>query len=399
MLQTTPALSEDRVQAWTFEQTVRQVLATHPAILSQQSSYDAAKADLDTASWQRYPAPDLAANKQENGPSNTVLTLQQPLWTGGRITADIDGAKSRLDAAEAVLNETRRDVTLNLISAYTETLRLQARQEYAVTNVREHKKLLELVSRRVEQEVTPPVDESLAQSRLYQAMNQLSSETEALSNAMAQLSQLAGRDIEKVAPLDADTPDVPKSEKDAQQQAEDHSPTLARLAYELAAADADISSKKSVYLPQFALTYNKTSGGDVLGSLPPGHSVMLVMHLQPGSGLSSLSDVDSATAKRQAARQNRDTALRDLRVTISTGWNQLVAARLRYENATLSSKISGEVFESYVRQYTTGRKGWLDVMNSAQEAANAEMAAADASAQITSSALRLRLLTGNLRKY
>ena len=106
--------------------------------------------------------------------------------------------------------------------------------------------------------------------------------------------------------------------------------------------------------------------------------------------------MDSATARRETARQNRETALRDLQTNVSSDWNQLAAARIRSENARLSSKISEDVFESYVRQYTTGRKGWLEVLNSAQESASAKMAVADSSAQVTRSALRLRLLTGNL---
>lgn len=397
LLQANPAWSEDRTQVWTFDRATQQALATHPAILSQQSSHEAAKADLDAAAWQRYPTPSLAATKQESGESRTILTLQQPLWTGGRISANIDGAQSRLNASEAALNETRRDITLNLIGAYTEALRLQSRQEFAVKNVREHERLLQLVTRRVEHEVTPPVDKGLAKSRLYQATNDLSSITQELSNAMMQLSQLAGKNIEKIVPLNADTPDVPKSKEEAQRQAEEHSPTLARIAFEAASADADISSRKSVYLPQLALTYEKTYGNYIPGSLPPGNRTMLVMNIQPGAGLSSISGVDSANAKREAARQNRETALRDLQMSISTDWNQLLAARLRFENATLSSKISDDVFESYVRQYTTGRKGWLEVLNSAQETAVANMAAADASAQVTRSALRLRLLTGNLK--
>ncbi len=396
-LQTNPALSEERIQVWTFEHAAQQALATHPAILSHQSSYDAAKTDLDAAYWQRYPTPSLSASKQESGPSNTVVTIQQPLWTGGKITANIDGAKSRLDISEAVINEAKRDTLLNLVTAYTEVLRLQARQAYAIKNVREHEKLLQLVTRRVEHDVTPPIDKGLARSRLYQATNDLSTITQDLSNALMQMSQLTGKKIEKIATLDADTPDVPRSEKDAQKLAVEYSPTLVRLAAEESAADADISSKKSVYLPQLALTYEKIYGGNVPGSYPAGNRTMLTMNIQPGSGLSSISGVDSATAKRQAARQNRDTALLDLQQSISTDWNQLISARLRFENSTQSSKISNEVFESYVRQYTTGRKGWLEVLNSAQETASAEMAAADASAQITRSALRLRLLTGNLK--
>ena len=388
---------DEHAEVWTFERTAQQALATHPAILSQQSASQAAVADLGAAKWQRYPTPSLTATKQLSGESNTVLTLQQPLWTAGRISAYINGAQSRLDTSEAVLNEIKRDIILNLITAYTEAWRLQARQQYAVKKVREHKRLLQLVTRRVEHEVTPPVDKSLAQSRLYQAINDLSSITQDLSNAMMQLSQLSGAQIEKIAPLEGESPELPLSKEEAQKLALDHSPTLARLGFEVAAADADIRAKKSVYLPQLALTYEKTFGGFVAGNFPAGERTLLVMNIQPGAGLSSISGVDSATAKRQAARLNRDSAMRDLQINISTDWNLLVAARLRFDNATLSSKITNEVYESYVRQYTTGRKGWLEVLNSAQEAAQADMTAADASAQITRSALRLRLLTGNLK--
>lgn len=395
LLQTGLVVGEERVKVWTFEHAAQQALASHPAILSQQSSSAAARANLDEAAWQRYPTPSLATTKQTRGESNTVLTVRQPLWAGGRINANIDSAQSRLDASEASINETKRDVMLTLINAYTEALRLQARQEHAAQNVRELEKLLQLVSRRVAHEVTPPVDKGLAQSRLYQASNDLSSITQELSNAMMQLSQLVGKDVEKIVPLSADT-GLPSSKADAQQQAQAYSPTLTRLAAEELAANAEITSRKSVYLPQLALTYEKTYGAYVPGNFPPGERTLLIMNIQPGAGLSSISGVDSATARRETARQNRETALRDLQTNVSNDWNQLAAARIRSENARLSSKISEDVFESYVRQYTTGRKGWLEVLNSAQESASAKMAVADSSAQVTRSALRLRLLTGNL---
>lgn len=396
--------------AWTFEHAAQVVLATHPAILSQQSSSDAARADLNSASWQRYPTPGLQASRQStnqssnanndhyNSQSSTVLSLQQPLWTGGKITANIDGARSRFNASEAVVNETRQSITLTLIDSFTEALRLQARQEYAFKNVHDHEKLLDLVNRRVDQQVTPPVDLSLAQARLYQATNDLATISQDLANAMMRISLLVGKNIEQMAPLDTDTHDLPRSEKDALQQAEDHSPTLARIAFEEAAASAEISSKRSVYLPQVDLIYQKTTAGSYIpnGSLP-GDSIMLMMKIQPGAGLSSVSGVSSAIARREATRQNHGAALRDLQISISTDWNTLTGARLRFENSTISGKISDEVFESYVRQYTVGKKGWLDVLNSAQEASAAKMAAADAAAQINRASLRLRLQTGNLK--
>ncbi|HSQ04206.1 MAG TPA: hypothetical protein VLN59_09230, partial [Burkholderiales bacterium] len=54
------------------------------------------------------------------------------------------------------------------------------------------------------------------------------------------------------------------------------------------------------------------------------------------------------------------------------------------------------VYESYTRQYTAGRKTWLDVLNTVRESTQSDVAATDARAQLTGAALRLKLLTGNL---
>ncbi len=78
-------------------------------------------------------------------------------------------------------------------------------------------------------------------------------------------------------------------------------------------------------------------------------------------------------------------------------WDELQAARMRLNNATLASTGAKDVYESYTRQYTAGRKTWLDVLNTVRESTQSEVAVTDAKAQATGASLRLRLATGNLR--
>jgi adhesin transport system outer membrane protein len=56
--------------------------------------------------------------------------------------------------------------------------------------------------------------------------------------------------------------------------------------------------------------------------------------------------------------------------------------------------MSVEVSDSYARQYTTGRKTWIDVLNAVRETTQAELAMVDAAAQADAASLRLRLRTG-----
>jgi adhesin transport system outer membrane protein len=66
------------------------------------------------------------------------------------------------------------------------------------------------------------------------------------------------------------------------------------------------------------------------------------------------------------------------------------------ENAEQVRNTSAEVSESYARQYTAGRKSWLDVLNAAREASQAELTLVDAQSQMQAAVLRLKAQTGGL---
>lgn len=385
-------------QPWSFDQIAKQALATHPAILAKQSNSLAAKAELDGATWQRYPTPSLEFGTDNNGTNTTLFRVQQPIWAGGRINAGIDAAQSRHQASETAINETRQDILLRVIAGFVEALRQQSRQDTLANGVRQHERLLGLITRRVEGEASPRIDRELAQSRLYQANNDLSSVVQALSNALTQLSQLAGKTIGKVIPLEVDGLKGPESKESAIEQAIAVSPTLRRLSHEEQAAQADVVSKRASYKPQISVRFENTYASAPLSGVPAftTNRLLLVAEMQTGAGLSALSGVEAAIARQEATRLQRETALRDVRERVSMDWDELVAARTRLDNAKHASRSSKDVYESYTRQYTTGRKTWLDVLNSVRESSQSDVAVADAGAQVTGASLRLRLLTGKL---
>ncbi|MBI5660168.1 MAG: TolC family protein [Nitrosomonadales bacterium] len=376
----------------TFEQVLQSAMDSHPAIMGKRSSQAAARADQKGAEWLRYPTPSIEAATQSGGKDSGLMRIEQPLWSGGRITAAIDAAGSRLDAADAALNEAKLDLTLKVIAAYTEALRQKARQQFAQAGVDEHRKLLAMIRRRVEQEVSSLTDQRLAESRLYQADNDLSQITQTFQNALAQLAQLSGNPVADVSGQGVSAPGAPASLEAALSQALAYSPTLRRLVYEEEAANADIDSKRSVYMPQLSLRLEKNVGQGLAQS----SSAMLVLQAQPGAGLSAGSGVDAAIARREAARMAREAAERGTNERITLDWNEWVAAQLRQENAILSRAMSADVFESYTRQYVIGRKSWIDVLNAVREATQSQFALEDARTQAVAAGLRLRAQAGAL---
>lgn len=384
------ALSAQAQPAWSFEQLLQSTLASHPLVQGKRAAQGAAQAEREGADWQRYPALSLEASTQSSGAS--LLRLEQPLWTGGRITAAIDAAGSRLDAAGAALEEARQELALKVIAASTEALRQQARQRHGITDVREHEKLLAMIQRRVAQEVSPLADQRLAASRLYASVNELSVATQALNNALAQLTQLAGQPVTDIALQASPEAGALVSLPDILAQAMVYSPIMRRLAFEEATAQADIASKRSAYMPQLVLRLENSTGPQAASE----QRAMLVLLAQPGAGLSAKSGADAAVARREAARLAREAAERDVRERVTLDWNEWVAARLRLDNASQARAMSTEVSASYARQYTAGRKTWIDVLNAVREATQSELAVEDAQAQMLAASLRLRAQTGTL---
>ena len=276
----------------TFDQALQATISSHPLIQGKRSARDAAKAEREGAEWQRYPTPSIEANTATGGENASVFRLDQPLWTGGRITAGIDAAGSRFDAAGTAIDEVRQELALKVIAASSEALRLQARRVHAQASVGEHEKLLAMIRRRVEQEVSPLADQRLAESRLYATINELSATLQGMQNALAQLGQLTGRTVTEIDPwgfTETARPDhLPRDLEQAVEQALAQSPTLRRLNFESEAANADIDSKRSAYLPQLALRLESTQG-----SLSDNRA-LLVLQAQPGAGLSARSGVNAA---------------------------------------------------------------------------------------------------------
>lgn len=389
-----PSVAETPV-TWNFAQILQTALASHPLVLGRRSAQAAAQSDREGAEWQRFPSLSVEASTQNNGVS--LVRIDQPLWTGGRITAGIDAAGSRLDAAGAALDEASQELMLKVIAATTEALRQRVRQQHSLAGVKEHEKLLAMIQRRVKQEVSPVADERLAASRLLAAANELSVTTQALNNALAQLSQLTGQPVTAISGQGLSAAGTPASLDVALTQVLDHSPTLRRLVNEEATAEADIAAKRSAYMPQLVLRLENSVSQTLDNRGQSSDSrAMLVLSAQPGAGLSARSGVNAAISRRESARLALETAKRDVRERVTLDWNEWLAARLRLENANQARAMSTEVFESYARQYTAGRKTWIDVLNAVREATQSELAADDAQAQMLAASLRLRALSGGL---
>ncbi len=380
---------------------VSQASSNHPMVRAVEREVVASENDKVGARWQRFPTPSFISQTPDqvgaqSGKSMTVnrAVIEQPLYAGGGIDASIDSADARYKAGQSKYQEVQQDMAIRLLNTWYEWQRQKGRQSILMQSVDSHRRLRDQIRRRVAEGVSPEADLSLAEARLSQTQSELSQARSAASAAYAQLTQLAGAELPKLSaqPLTdwaADVGSYLPPAADWLQRALLRSPQISRLTADEAAAEADIRVKRAQLIPVLKLRYeNDFSAEQYPGSRS---RLFLTVNAQPGAGLSALSGIEAARARRDGVAENRRNALLELQQVLEIDLADHFSARDRMEVAKLLIRSTTEVTESYSRQFVAGRKSWLDVLNAVREGVAARLSIVDAQALLGQTWWRLRI--------
>jgi len=374
---------------------LRNALERYPSIAARRQEFAAAQGALDGARWQRYPSLSVSgAALGSNGAAPSTVSVQQILWSGGRIDGSIAAADSRMTAAAAGTLVEEQIVLERTVAAYVELQRQQARLVASEENVRRHTDLYGLIARRVGQEVSSAADSALATARLAQARAERQQISAAIGNARAALQSLSGEAVRTVVALDAPILGF-ASVQEALAVAENFSPEIARQRSLAAAATSDIDVRKGQLMPTLAARVEHLRN-PIVGVNSSTDRALLAFEFQPGAGLSAFSAVREAEARRLAAMSAVEGSRLDLEQKLNAAWIDAQSSATQREPLRILARTNVAIVDSFLRQYRVGRKSWLDVLNAQREAVQALYALADVESQALSGALRVRLVTGAL---
>lgn len=373
-----------------LEEALRIAVQSHPSVVSRRNDVQAANARLDAAERQRLPGFQAQTGKDIYGNATTTLRVEQTVWNGGRFAADIQGAQAGIRSSNVSVTLSQQEIMGRVINAYTDLGRVKTRMIVAQSNVQEHERLAALISRRVDSQISPTSDGTMANARLAQARAELNQLTALADRARSSLTQALGQAV-----TDVETPDLPNisglSDLAVRQKTLDYSPALRRLTAEEAVLSADIESRKSGMWPQVKLRGDRNTGGIVSNN-----QAYVALEYQTGAGLVVQSQIKEAIAKLDSLRASREAAERDAIEAVNADWSDLKSQQMQLEDLRAQVLATTEVFDSSIRQYAVGRKTWVDVLNAQREVAQSRYAQADASWGMLRSALRVNLSTGDL---
>ena len=376
-----------------ISQALSTALEFHPLILSRRGDYEASRSDLDAARWSRFPSISSAAQTALDGLDQTSAGIIQPIWSGGRLSGQVESALARSKMALADVDGARQIVLTDTANSFLELTRALIKKDIAQSNVVEHQRLFEIIQRRALAATSPDVDVQLADARLSYAKSQELQVASSKQIARSQLEQLIGIEVH-----DIKLPSEPKMAIELLSELENaaiaYSPTLRQLRSKSKNLKAEVKVASSVLYPQVSLGYERQFGELLFAQ--EREQIFLSVEFQPGAGMSARALTSAANSRLKANHNEIEAAQRELRRQVQIAWQEREAARGQLLPSRRLVSATKEVVESYLRQYTVGRKSWLDVLNAQREFVQAEFTLSDYRVLLLNSSYRLQILSGSL---
>ena len=382
----------------TLYEALSMALDFHPSISATKLQYQSAAGDLNSARWLALPdASFIYRGFEDDGEEEIldqeILTVSQPLWTGGRVSGNISFARANRDIAKLAIVEAEQKLLEETLRAFTELRQAEANRNISLGNVEEHERLFKIIERRVKASTSPEVDLRLARARLAFSRSQFLQSKNTLEISRANLAQLIGQPVKKAAPFQA--ANVEKgSIEDAVKRAVSFSPRIRKMRTEISGLEAMEKVARSALYPQVSIGYEKNYG-EVLSNRDD-EKVFLGLDFQPGAGLSAFSSISSSKAKKLALRDNLKALELEVRQEVEVVWRSVSSAEMQLSPTRQFVNSTEEVVNSYLRQYRVGKKSWLDVLNAQRELVQARRAQVEQESKLSMSFYKMQILIGDL---
>lgn len=373
----------------TLENGVIAALSGYPTIRAAEFSIEASNSDVRAAKRQRLPSASLEALSFAGGNEiagsdafalNFVVT--QPVWSGGRINAQIERAEAARNLSIARSTEVIEGVTLQVINTYYEAYLSRRRLQTLSEGRAELAGLVESIERRVNQQVSPRSELILVQARLADVERQLTLAEASFAAARETYRQITGLytfDFSILPQYDEATMHPPSL--GVQEMAALCNPSTRRAVAELLLASSDTKVAERSLYPQVGAQF---SANEVTGT-----RVGVVVSAQIQNGLSQFSVIDASRTRELEAAAQAEAAGLENRIRVT---NDLLLNRSAKDQIPIgrrSVEAAEEVTASYRRQFIIGRRSWLEVVNAVREELTAELGLVDAEAAAMASAARI----------
>jgi len=397
-------------QATTLDEALAAAIAHAPEIAAADADADAAKARLEQAKAGRLPTATLsgtigygrldprgffglgAANVT---PRAAQLTVEQPLFTGGRVSAGVDQARAGIVGAEAGQVGMRSQLVMAVTQAYGDVLTaahmvdLYGRLVIQTTEIERQARL------KFRAGESPSTDVSQASARLAEARAGLARAEGMRVSSVAHFRNLTGLEPVDLQPLPSN-PVLPATLDEAMDAATRNNPALAQSEASLRAAQAAARGARAERLPTVGAFVEGATVRDQF--FPDYRADSATVGIRARWELFSGGRVSGKVAETDSSVRAADARARAMRMQVEeqviSAFQDVRTAQLVEQAATEQAAAAAQALDSITQEVRVGMKPQLDLLDAERESIAAEAGAARAATDRIVAAYRLLSLMG-----
>ena len=183
-----------------FDGLLVKALSAHPNVRSALSQAQGAQWDVDVAKWAFWPSLTVNAQRTDDPknapPGSSNVTIQQPVWTAGALTARLAAAEKAGQASGEQIQVVRGDLALRLVDAWASLLDAEATRTVTERALEGLNRYQAIMQRRVQAGLSSAVELRLLSVRVTRAQTDLADAQVSSQIALQRLEQLVGAPVQ-----------------------------------------------------------------------------------------------------------------------------------------------------------------------------------------------------------
>ena len=356
-----------------IDSLITQAIQTHPLVKSAQAGQQATTEGISVAKLNLLPTPSVSSGYDRDNDFVSQVAIRQPLWTGGKLTADVNQAIFDDKAAVEYIYEQQNLVAKTTIDAWQSYIQAIAKQTIHIIGLKELNEFEAMMQRRVGQGVSARIELDLVTNRILQEQSAYQAEVEQQRIAAARLEQITGQHLSQVSQRSLPNIEVLVNqakqqstifEKMAFNQASFYNPTVVKEHFQIESAKQGLEAQQAARYPTIYAQYEHTYYHE---DKENNGKFSLGLDYAPGAGFSNFALARASQAQVNSLVQTQEAARRNVIENIQIQYQQFVSAKDRETTLVAAAAGAQIVVNSYRRQFIAGRKSWLEVLNAVRE--------------------------------
>lgn len=352
------------------DELISKLVTNHPSIKMSQEVIKGAKERVDSAYWGFFPTPSVDISARDNDRNVAVARLDQPIWTGGKLTSKYDMATSKEKENVFELEETSYKLIENFLSvleSYAQSKANIIELEEGLRNLNEFDAMLD---RRMDAGVSSNSDKDLLNARIEQINSDMIMAKNRYKVAILQLELMLDIKIDCDVNLNNISILHGSNIEDSINRLLGFHPSLKKSNAQIETTKYELDHTEASVMPNLSIraehregdlyndNYNKSNDQDL---------VYMTFTATTNAGLSIMSDIAAAKVKINEIEYRKKTVEKELIDSLLNDYNNYEIAKSRIKVLERSISSAQNVLDSYERLFIAGKRQWLDLVNASRE--------------------------------